>query len=664
GGQLEYVDHLNVFFNTVPLTGDRLFTIPTPTRQFLEVPAEDKKYENQDLSANLIDLFRSRNAIPRLERTHNALTFYEYNYRNNPITVGSLTGQRKEKTFSNFASSVRSKLNNITFEGSIIAAGTWFPSETGSVVPRSSSNKYTDANAQWQLDRGIRRKVEAYIVDYPLKDYPNPSDTTFIDLDISAYVFDKEEWEGLEIGSNNVSTLITSEQHQRNSIYFTLGGTTIDGLGNSFDSVLGLKQFTMDMLIQSVLEDHATYTDANYTDRDIIENQLRIFFNPFIDADITSDKQTGVTKRSTMGVNQKDKIVDLGRQANVLKGTINRLANNNYQITKVHDEIADCFDIGDYTANDFVVTKINYLIFSNQVKATYDLTQNFNNLDGQTSVKGTTDPFTITNEQVKSNFIYKEYLQLSDTFKNVTGNLTVLGFKALFNGLDFLTADDKPLYNAEYNSDDATLGSSERISMSATAIGVEGGIKVFTEFTSPLVAGNQVIDDTVLITTGYKMKPVLYTDEGGGATDIDINFVNASTVVSNDYPIVVERTSETNDILLQFPSTNIYLQPNEILGVTQELSFLNKDNFLLFEGFANVYTEFDKQVKDVQSTSTSFTVTKSTHKIDVSSISGTDTATWAIADSNGVLWLAVNYVGTSHQVVYINNILDDGLLEL
>lgn len=666
GAKLTYKDHLNILYLTAPLQGDRFFSIPTATTNFLDVNAGEKKYEGAHMLDNLTELFRSRDAVPRLLRG-GGLTYDLYNEKNNQITLGDLTGQRKDNNLSNYALSVRAKATNLIFEGGTITAGTFFPSETEGITPRSSSNVYADSKAQWQINKGIRRVIQGKFIDLSIE-FPATSGTYIdIDLDISTQVVSKEEYEGLPIGSTTIGQGVV----QNNTIYHSIGGTTIANVGNIVEDV-GIDPTVIELLIKEALYNHPTYDQTNYRAAGINTLKLQIFFQPYFSADITSQKHNGVNKRSAMLVGQKDKIVDLRRYSNVLKGIVNRLANSNWIIRKTHDSIADCLEIGDYTANNYQIIRRKLDIFQDKINATYELSRNFGNLDAQVSVQNKVYPYTITNDNVKSNFVYTEYIELSKVQKIPSGTMGYDGLRVLMNGMGFQSTYDTPIYHAEYYSADADITASEKISIPALCIGSEDGIRMFMEFDSPNLAGNQLI-----LGTTNKLNPILYTDTGGGMSYASIYFTHETTV-NNPNLLPVITAPQTNG-LVEIPSTLFFKQPNEIFGLTTEFLFLNTDKYILYRGFAEnnslvkelalgatlgvyytndnteLYDIYDTELKASSVSVGSPTITPATGIIDVSALSGTSNHNWAIADTTtGELYLAVNYLNEQADIVYIN----------
>ena len=669
GGRLKYNYHLEVLQNT-PLNAPTFaFNIPTATDTFLNVNAVQKKYQNMNLLQSLIELFRSVDAVPRL-RLNDNLEYTLYNDKNLPITIGEITGQTKRKDFANYALSVKTKAKNLTYDGDIQVAATFFPDKSYGVKPRSDG-RYSDSKAKYIIDKDIRRIIIATILDNPL------TGSRTHDLDISNYIVPKIEWDGLELGSNVLTTLYTQGPKQRNTLYYTIGDNEIVNLGTNIESDGVFSDFdVMEAVIKSALNDDNTYFVSDYSSQPIKDYKLRIFYQPYFEGDITVTRNVGVTKGSTILSNQKDTIVDLGRYLNVLKGIVNKLSNGDYEFTKKHSAIAECFQLGDYTADNFQITKISYEVFPNHLNATYGLTKNFINTNADTSVTNRPTPYTIQRDNVNTNFVDTKYIELSATSKTLSTYFTQAGVNALMNGMSFTASHNTPIYVSQFFSIDTVgLASNQRIQSSTLCIGDSTGIRLFTGFKEPKIAGIQNITETVALGKDPQAgSPFGYTDAGGGMETAELNFFNTGAITEANFPVVAEKTT---DILISTPVNQYDLQPNEIFGYTGEFLFASDSRIIVSDkmGTENslvkeinlpdvmtvyvsspdtVYDIYDKIAKETVSSSTSITINKTLRSIDVSAVTGTSTATWALGDENGNLYFAVNYTGSSLTTIYIN----------
>lgn len=667
GTPMTYKQHLELLRNA-PLNGTKAFSIPTATSNFLDTTAVQKKYVNMNQLQSLTDLFRSKDAVPRL-KLNGDLEYTLYNEKNQPITIGELTGQTKRKDLNNFALSVRSKAKNLVYDGDLQTAATFYPTKDEGVKPRTDG-QYSDEKARYILDENIRRMIGVTIIDCPL----SGSRTT--DLPIGKYVVSKEEWDSLELGSNDMSVLQASGKKQRNTLYYTIGDNEVVNMATNWKNDTGLfSDDTMEALIKSALFDSTLYTPADYTSGDIKDYKLNFFFQPYFDGDLTAQRKSGVSKRAEVLTNQKDSIVDLGRYSNVLKGTISRLSNGEYTITKKHDSMADTFNLGDYTADNFQVTKISYEIYPNHINATYELTKNFINLDLETSVTNRPTPFTIERNNVNTNFVYTEFIEISDTKRLISSSMTQDGVNSFMNGMDYLLAHDTPIYLSHYYSAESTsiTSTSSRIHRSALCVGDSTGVRLFTGFTHPSIAGLRNITESDGGGTVQASQPVRYTDAGGGIVNAKYEFYNDAPFTESSFPLV----SASSNPLIETPSIQFDLQPNEIKGFTNEHLFysderiifgdkLGQENSLVklitvpktmliyISASDTVYNIYDKQIKEATDSSINFTVDKIDRSVDVSSISETASVTWALGDSDGNLYFAVNYDGTPLQKVYFN----------
>jgi len=668
-----YEEIVEILQDTVPFGKTNVWNVSSATLSALDIDAPEKKYENTNLLAALTEIFRGAKFVPRLIRigATNWLSHDKYNSKNNEITLSDLIGWSKEFDANNYATSVRSKVKNAVYDGDLVTAATWFPSESSSVTPRSSTGTYSDAKAQYQFDNSIRRIIIAKITNL------NVLTVGIVTADISAYVVSKENWDGLPLGSR-VATTLYGEIAQRNTLYYTVDGTIVENMGTEYKESASITHDAMEMVINSWLDNHATYNVSQYDSAQNIEDYaVQYFYQPYVDMDITAERwDNDISKRSTILSNQKDTIIDLGRYASILNDTVNQLANGNYVIQRALTDYTDRFELGDYTSDNYIVIKAGYEYYPSHIIETVELAKDFVTLDGYQMVDRKVRPYAISRSNVKSNFVYTEYIELSSTNRTNTGSLTTQGLKTLLNAFDFLAADDMPIYNAQYFSVSSNQGSSA-INMSAIGIGVDG-LRFTCNFTNPKLAGNQLASD------GYNtvIVPIRYTNENGYMGSASIEFIHDVTITGDDYPL----SAYASTTLLEINNKVYYLGTNDILGLTAELLWatdepdvihvaprLSYNNSLVkllaiapsisvFKcGATTRYDIYDTVAKETTGSSTAFTINKTTGYFELDSALSTALIgkTWAVGNTTtGELYFTVNYDGTDRHKIYFNNLIE------
>jgi hypothetical protein len=680
----------NIIYDIVPFQKQQFASIVTGTLDALDTPMPQKKFEGLNLWQIYVDLFRGIKAVPRLNRL-NQLSHTYYNALNNPITLSNLTGWQKDVDFNNYATTIVSDVRNATYDGNgdLVAGGTWWPSETQGSTPRSTGGNYSDDTAQYQLSFNSRAVIISRITNLLL------TGSRTITADISEYVVSKEEWDGLPLGGNVLATLYT-ERAQRNTLYFDIDGNTVaSNMADSFKDNTGVSHTTIEMVIKTWLFNDLTYSLTDYTANNIRTLEMQFFYIISDNVAMSAEKwDNSVTKQSQIYSGQKDTVIDIGRMGGVMNDIANRMSNGVWVIRQRHYAQDELLELNDYTSDGYKIIKAQHEFYPNHIDSTYELAKDWVTIDGYTITYRSTDPYSIGRDNVESNHRYIDYLEFSTTSRTKTGALTSQGERTVLNYLNYDLADDLPVYKAQYTSSDSNQGS-DKINMDSNGMastGAQGGMHFTTGFREPKNAGYRQTSESDGVTTIYKNEAVRYTAQDGSMERATIEFCHDITVSPTSYPL---GAASAND-LIELNNFYYALQPNEILGLNYELlpctdepdsivvtsEFSKKNNLVRLVDVAPTlflhvclpttkYTIYDTVVKDSQSIhSVPPLVNKSLGFIDTTSISGTATATWAISwqdtstsPATNRLIMAVNYDGTSRQVIYINNLKERSTTE-
>ena len=664
---------------TSPIGGTFPYSVATATYTALDINSPQKKFEGLNFFEKVQDLMRGIKAVPRM--TSGVITHNYYNKSNNPITLSTLTGWQKNNEFNNYATTVISRGRNLTYDLDNTTGATWWPSKTEAASPRSSQGKYADETAQYQLGLDIRRIIKGYLINVEIAaiDVGVPR---YVDMDIE--IVSKEEWDGLPLGTNNVNTMISSgEKYQRNTLYYTIGSNTIEGMALDFkDSTLATRTH-IEMVIRCWLEQNGYDGEpvlGDYIDDDINNRLLRVQYQPYVNATISAEKwDTEVSKVSAILNNQKDTTLDIGRYAPVMDTIANRLANGDWLITIAHEDETEILELYDYTSDGYKVIKATYEFYNSQIIGTYQLSLRWATLDGYQSVYKNTDPFTIGRDNVESNFLYREFLEFSTTSRTNTGSLTAQGYKTLLNIFDYDSADDLQADVGIFDSSENTYD------IGIDVMGTGGnGIRLISTFREPKNAGYELdrTDD------GYA-SPISYTNEAGYMASFQLDYVDDYVTTTSDredeFPKI---TGATYTALASLPSLTVHKNPNEILGFNYELipctdesdiiivyNDFSKFNNLVNDGSVSglyiyyslsttVYDKFDTLPKEVQVSEplSGATISKTLGYIDISAIPISTNVAWAVGTADKLLF-AVNYDGTARERIYINNLKERSTTE-
>ena len=83
---------------------------------------------------------------------------------------------------------------------------------------------------------------------------------------------------------------------------------------------------------------------------------------------------------STVKLNQQERLNELYDITKNYFGLIQRIGVDTVSISKKHYEIDDIFQIGDYTQDNYIVTKVEIVYSRTFVIARYELSKNFNRI--------------------------------------------------------------------------------------------------------------------------------------------------------------------------------------------------------------------------------------------------------------------------------------------
>ena len=496
-------------------------------------------------------------------------------------------------------------------------------------------------------------------------------------MDISNYVLSKEEWNGLELGSRTLSTLLT-QIAQRNTIYYTVGGNLLEDIGRTYTDSLGAQDDVIKSLIKSWLVNNG-YLITDFKDFNINDLAIRANFQPYIEGNISSEKwDYNVSKVSEILNNQKDTTLDIGRYGVVMNTIANRLSNGNWIVKVHHEDETELWELFDYTSDLYKVIRAKYEFYPNEIIGTYELSLRWATINGYQSVYKNTDPYSIGRDNVNSNFRYTEYLEFSTTDRTNTGSLTTQGKKTLMNMFDYDSADDLPVNTGICLSEEQPT---YKIAMGVMSTGAKG-IRFIGKFNEQKNAGYELVSDAI----GEASNAVPYTDDNGYMESILIDYAHDYTVTGgqDSYP---KLNSPVFLNLFDPSALTVYKNPNEIFGITTELlPCTDEEGIYVYNGFSRLnnlvnggsisnvkiyfsngtvqYDEFDTVPKDVSISQpiSSAIISKSSMIIDISSVPGIANATWAVGVDDE-LFFAINYIGVERKNLNINNLKERSTTE-
>lgn len=669
GNKMTYLDQLQNLLATQELGVSTPFLIHADTQTLLDVDAVEKEYSGGDLLTTLTDMFRGVNAVPTLS-LNNVIGHEEFGTLGTEITISDVISEIITSDIGDYGVAVHSKIKNGTYEGNLTTGGTFFPSRGYGVTPRSSNDKYQDAEAQWFLDSGIRRRISVQIMNLASQTLGT------VVAGINDWVVSKEEWDDLE--TETTRSTLTAGVYKNNTIYFVEGDNVIQNAGVITNNNVSVNDTAMEGLIRSYWV-KTRGTDSEYNSQNLSDIEIEWFYQPIRDMDVRVERHNldRVVKNATIINNQKDSTLELQRYGQALKSHINRIGNDTFEITIRYTSLASfsLWNVNDYTSDGYKIVKINLYARNNSLDVTYEFTKNQSILNPLAAVNRVVSPFTISKRNVLSCYIYNEYVEFSKTQRTTTSELKLDGIKTILNALKFGSSFDNPVYIAQYFSADSSVVAV--LDMSVMAIPLGQSLTFNAQFNAPKVAGYQLVADGIL---GHKLVPISYANSYGQVDDFAMWFGSTSVTVPDNHPVGATMTTP----LMYVPTTTIELNPDEIFGLTLHQHIItDRSNLIIGDYFTennsmikelaiapNVtlvhfadnphHTIYDKVVKNVGSVLGGGSYVINT-TYDMMTISGVPSGnSWAIIETTSPhrLYMAYNYDGTDMNTIYINRLKD------
>ena len=670
GNKITYLDHADGMINLTFYGKTIPYIIHSDTQTLLNsVDADEREYVGMSLLASLTQIFRSVDAIPTLS-LDGVIGHKLINEFGSLITLPDDTGEVLTADIGDYALSVHTKVKNGTYESDLAGGGTYYPGLGYGITPRSANTKYTDSEAEWHIDSGIRRIILAEI-----KNLQSVSSGTITNADIAEWIVSKDEWDNLEIERDR-PTLVQGK-YQNNTLYFTEGDFRIKNAGvrylNSSVPVLG--EQAIDNLIRSYWV-KVNGNHVQYSNQSIRAIEIEFFYQSIRDSEVRQERHAlnRTYKESVMINNQQDSVVELSRLGNANKQLINRVGNYSFDKTyRYYDSDTPVFyELNDYTEDGYRIAKIKYLLRNSSYDITYGFVEKQSILNPITSVNQSVSPFTITKKNVLTNPIYENYIEFSNVKATDNADIqTYLTFrKILFNMLNFSSTYDTPIYNCQYlSSDSDTL--SDYLNMSVQRIPMGNSFQFNAQFKSPILAGYQLVDDTGYL--GKRLKPIAYANPNGQVDNARFYFGHNPTIVADTHPVGAQDTNW----VMEIPIEDFNLNPDEIMGITAVQHCVSRnDNLIIGDYFLKNnslmktlglsttnklyyyaqnprYTTEDKYAKGTPSGTGSISISANYESILVSGVPNGYSWAW-VRDSGDELYMAYNSDGTDFTVIYNN----------
>lgn len=554
GEKFTYYDVVETLRQTIPLEinsrvdDTRLFIIAgfatdpllrTGLSKLLTIESTNFVFENKTLKEMLDLIFSSIGGIPRLVKDP-SFTILTADFFNNFKT------KRNNKTDV----IVDTEIMNINQYGTgldIEIANQHFDSAIGNFVYEPPTGhfkrltgvagEFTESTSLFEVNKPIY-EISKYNVKVELQSQPD------VILDITRFVFELEVYKNLD-SAKPLEGAIYTEIVKNTALFYTFGNRTIEGFYRDFGFAQGNP---INNIIQTALFDEFGLTFAR--DQFKVQKFFELEFQIEYECTFTSRNQVKRIDTSRININtnriagQSDKILSSERTLKKLFQTIQQTANADVQTVKRLNSFTDDFVIGDFTADDYVITTKETFYYPEFFKVKYSWTQNYQKLSDFLNLNAQIRLYDIPKTSYKRNLYYEEFIELHTASESNTSLINANGLQTFMNTFNNAASVglDNPIRAVAFNNLDSPdySGSIDRIMLPAIRSGGGNSINFYFDFNSPSVAGSQIkFIDNIIFPDKPVLKAVKYTDALGKVEEFSFNLVtNYDVTEPDDLPLV------------------------------------------------------------------------------------------------------------------------------
>ena len=276
-----------------------------------------------------------------------------------------------------------------------------------------------------------------YTVDYFIVDTEYYYTYQDQEIDMVRNVVSKEIWDILPTGSlmSDVNLVVTEELYQSNTIYYIRGETTVTSQEVKHDLFFTATSFQMALRnaiyvtkkndITDDLKEDASFTIYNiisyggYSIANYNNALFRIAYQPYIAVHTSLGKENYSAIDSTIIDSQSDSIIDIDSFGRNLQSKINRLGNREVVVDTVNVE----YQVGDYTADGYVVIKKTKSSLGGNAKYNYVLSKDFTQINTRIAIDRRKRIYKIPLESITRDILVKKrYLVTKTSGSNDIGS--------------------------------------------------------------------------------------------------------------------------------------------------------------------------------------------------------------------------------------------------
>ena len=445
------------------------FKIPQETEDLLDgIISPEFNFKDVNLREALNEVFFYLNGIARVDRTGDVY-IERFNDLKNEIDIVT-ENYKKDQNIANYSTMMSSDiLNSVNTEvGFAEYNAEWYPGRDLWTTPRSDTLSQFDFERSfiptpkpiYQIEN-VFTNVEVVATEDAtgaggtITTLINDTDYT---VDLKRSIEEKAVYDSL--GDEFTTNFL--ESTKRNTIYYRYGNRNIfiGGTFGLFDVSLAyrravekavvLQLFDEGVLPQEYIDFLQSEPDPNNLPDTIYNvtvtfkggnnplerwNELfRVKYTPItpsIRYEVAREDVSEVFIDTKSIVNQKLRIVDLERFTNNMKGRVNQLGSSELILSHKVSDIADTYNIGDFTADKFVITKKEVIVQRDHYIVNYELNKNFNKMSQFMGIDQEIRQFEVgeRGRTIDRDLNYNEYIEIysvNDNTVNTQNNTETL----------------------------------------------------------------------------------------------------------------------------------------------------------------------------------------------------------------------------------------------
>ncbi len=562
-----------------------------------DTPMPQKEYVGANLSTIIKDIMRRIKSKPVLKNLDSAplLTYMKLTERVGDTPIDDFDTweyRHDEQSVASYATNALGKVKNAVLED---GRGMWYPSPTGYVGVRTEEFRLDEPDAAFIVDGRIWGVLEVRVKNAVRYKEPDVDVFLFEDLDISSWVVDTTTWLNLDNPTSvNFIDADPDNKNQANTIQYEIGGNKIQNLWDTFPG-LGNREHLLGALLSAVAKfanDNPTLVQVSLNPllEDWEDNAVaRIRYVSQRDIDYMIEKMEVSGKfDTTMLSNQMNSLIELNQHADALSVLAERLGNDTVVFRKQFD--ISPYKLGNYTDDGYLISTIKYDVMGSRVYTEGELSKNYANIHAETAITREPYPFQVTTRNVQTNVITREYMEISETIKVLSGYANARTLNAVMNIFEYRVENNKQIYDAQIqpNVPLYITGANVGKAIHAPLLTYGGNAIVFHfRFTHPTYAGLTIEKDGAQ----RKRGAIPYVDDDNFLLSYRVRFGARSTWDETGnlklYPLVNQTVSDSAEAEI---GTNlgilvdVGLDPNCTLAHTHELLFVSDSDKIVLNG--------------------------------------------------------------------------------